>query len=116
VVWGTGSALRQFIYSHDLARLMVWVIREYNEVEPIILSVDEKDEISIKEAAELVVEAFEFKGDIIYDTTRSDGQYKKTASNAKLRKYLPTFEFTPIKQAVKETVEWFCANYDTARK
>ncbi|GAB6028640.1 GDP-L-fucose synthase [Chamberlinius hualienensis] len=116
VVWGTGSALRQFIYSLDLARLMVWVVREYNEVEPIILSVDEKDEISIKEAAELVVEAFDFKGDIIYDTTRSDGQYKKTASNAKLRKYLPNFQFTPIKQAVKETVDWFTANCDRARK
>lgn len=116
VVWGTGSALRQFIYSLDLARLMIWVLREYAEVEPIILSVDEKDEISIKEAAELVVEAMDFGGDVIYDTTRSDGQYKKTASNAKLRKYLPEFQFTPIKKAIKETADWFSSNYDSARK
>ena len=37
-VWGSGCALRQFIYSVDLARLFVWVLREYNEVEPIIAS------------------------------------------------------------------------------
>ncbi len=37
-VWGSGRALRQFIYSLDLARLFLWVLREYNEVEPIILS------------------------------------------------------------------------------
>ena len=38
MVWGTGRPLRQFIYSLDLARLMVWVLREYTEVEPVILS------------------------------------------------------------------------------
>jgi GDP-L-fucose synthase len=48
-----------------LARLFIWVLREYDEVDPIILSVDEKDEISIKEAAEAVVEAMDFKGEII---------------------------------------------------
>jgi len=115
-IWGTGSALRQFIYSLDLARLMVWALRNYDDVEPIILSVDETAEITIKEAAQLVVEAFDFKGDIVYDTTRSDGQHKKTASNAKLRQHLPEFQFTPVKQAIKETVDWFVANIDIARK
>ena len=37
-VWGTGAPLRQFIYSLDLARLIVWVLRDYPEIEPIILS------------------------------------------------------------------------------
>ncbi|XP_022238047.1 GDP-L-fucose synthase-like isoform X2 [Limulus polyphemus] len=115
-IWGSGKPLRQFIYSLDLARLMLWVLREYDEIEPIILSVDEKDEVSIKEAAEMVTEAFEFKGEVIFDTSRSDGQMKKTASNSKLRKYLPNFKFTNMKQAVKETVDWFQANYDTSRK
>uniref|UniRef100_T1JCL4 GDP-L-fucose synthase n=1 Tax=Strigamia maritima TaxID=126957 RepID=T1JCL4_STRMM len=116
VVWGSGNALRQFIYSLDLARLMIWVLRSYDEIDPIILSVDENDEISIKQAAELITKAFKFEGKIIYDTTKSDGQHKKTASNAKLRKYLPDFQFTPIDQAIAETVDWFTANYQQARK
>ncbi|CAH1250097.1 GDP-L-fucose synthase-like [Branchiostoma lanceolatum] len=115
-VWGTGSPRRQFIYSYDLARLMVWVLKDYQEVDPIILSVGEEDEISIKECAELVVEAMDFKGEVIFDTTKSDGQFKKTASNAKLRKYQPDFKFTPIKQALKETCDWFTENYGIARK
>ena len=38
IVWGTGAPRRQFIYSLDLARLFVWVLRHYDEVDPIILS------------------------------------------------------------------------------
>ncbi|XP_041423643.1 GDP-L-fucose synthase-like [Xenopus laevis] len=95
-IWGTGQPRRQFIYSLDLARLFIWVLREYNEVEPIILSVGEEDEVSIKEAAESIVAAMEFKGELIFDSTKSDGQFKKTASNHKLRKYLPDFQFTPF--------------------
>lgn len=116
VVWGSGTPRRQFIYSLDLARLFLWVLREYDEVEPIILSVDEEDEVSIKESAEAVAQALEFKEKIIYDTSRSDGQFKKTASNAKLRRYRPDVTFTPFNQALKETCDWFVSNYDTARK
>ncbi|GAB5584304.1 GDP-L-fucose synthase [Prionailurus iriomotensis] len=95
----------------DLARLFIWVLREYDEVEPIILSVGEEDEVSIQEAAEAVVEAMDFRGEVT-----SDGQFKKTASNGKLRTYLPDFRFTPFKQAVKETCAWFTHNYEQARK
>ncbi|XDA79382.1 hypothetical protein R6Z07F_009403 [Ovis aries] len=115
-VWGTGRPRRQFIYSLDLARLFIWALREYNEVEPIILSVGEEDEVSVQEAAEAVVEAMDFHGEVTFDTTKSDGQFKKTASNAKLRAYLPDFRFTPFKQAVKETCAWFTDNYEQARK
>lgn len=52
----------------------------------------------------------------MFDTTKSDGQYRKTASNKKLRSFLPDFEFTPIYQAIRQTAEWFEANYETCRK
>ncbi|MCI4393529.1 hypothetical protein PGIGA_G00158370 [Pangasianodon gigas] len=115
-VWGSGQGLRQFIFSVDLARLCVWVLREYNEIEPIILSVGEEEEMSIKDVVDVIVKAFGFTGPVIYDTSKSDGQLKKTASNAKLRRYLPNFAFTPFYTAVKETCDWFAANYDSARK
>lgn len=38
MIWGSGKPLRQFIYSIDLAKLIIWVMREYEEIEPIILS------------------------------------------------------------------------------
>lgn len=115
-IWGTGKPLRQFIYSLDLARLFLRTLREYDDCTPIILSVDEADEVSIKQAAEMIVEAMDFKYGLEYDTTRSDGQYKKTASNAKLRNLWPDFEFTPMKEAIKQSCDWFVENYETARK
>lgn len=115
-VWGTGKPLRQFIYSEDLARLFVWVLREYDDPEPIILSVDEETEISIRDVVEAISDAMDFKGDIIFDTSKSDGQYKKTASNKKLRGLRPDFEFTPFREGVKKSVEWFVDNFDIARK
>lgn len=115
-VWGTGKPLRQFVYSMDLAKLMIWALREYNEISPIILSVGEADEVSIKDVADMVVEAFDFKGGVVYDTSKADGQFKKTAHNGKLKKYLPDFQFTPVRQGIKETVDWFIENYETARK
>jgi len=115
-VWGTGSPRRQFIYSHDLARLMIWVLRSYEETEPIILSVGEEEEISIKEAAECIMEAMKYEEPLQFDTSKSDGQFKKTADNKKLMTYLPDFKFTPFKEAVEETCNWFVKNYTEARK
>ena len=57
-----------------------------------------------------------FSGEIKYLTDKADGQYKKTASNAKLRRYLPEFKFTPLDVALKDTVQWYEKNYDTARR
>lgn len=112
---GTGKPLRQFIYSLDLARLFLWALREYDEIEPVILSVDEQSEVSIKQLAEELTNAFNFQGNIVFDTTKADGQFKKTASNAKLRKYLPDFKFTPFAEAIKQTVDWYTKNHEIAR-
>ena len=45
VIWGSGTPLRQFIFSEDLGALMVWALREYDSIEPIILSVPEEAEV-----------------------------------------------------------------------
>ncbi|KAH9578807.1 NAD-dependent epimerase/dehydratase [Trypanosoma melophagium] len=115
-VMGTGKPLRQFIYSEDLAELMIWVLREYTEVEPIILSVGESDEVSIADVVKMIAEAIDFKGEIIFDTSKADGQFKKTADNSKLRRYLPNYKFTPMNEGIKRSVDWFLENYEKARK
>ncbi|KAI8610492.1 hypothetical protein BC830DRAFT_1145541 [Chytriomyces sp. MP71] len=116
IVGGTGAPLRQFIFSEDLARLFIWVLREYDEVSPIILSVPEKDEVSIRYVAESIAEVMGFNGRLVWDATRSDGQFKKTACNDKLMRLLPGFEFTSFKDALAQSVDWFVENYETARK
>ncbi|KAI3656694.1 hypothetical protein MP638_005872 [Amoeboaphelidium occidentale] len=115
-VSGSGTPLRQFIYSRDLARLTIWTLREYSEIDPIILSVGEEDEVSIKTVAEQIVQTVGFTGDFSFDTSKADGQFKKTASNKKLKQLFPDFKFTPFDVALKESVEWFVENYEKVRK
>lgn len=115
-IWGSGKPLRQFIYSEDLARLFIWVLRNYHSAEPIILSVGEEDEVTIRDVVEAIAEAMDFKGEIKYDTSKADGQYKKTASNQKLKDLYPALKFTPMKEGIKKSVDWFVKNYDVARK
>ncbi|GLE02204.1 hypothetical protein PINS_up011042 [Pythium insidiosum] len=95
VVWGSGAPLRQFIFSRDLAKLLLWVLDEYESIEPIILSVDEEDEVSIKDVALTIADVMQFDGKVVFDDSKADGQLKKTASNAKLRRLLPAFQLHP---------------------
>jgi len=116
VIWGSGKPLRQFIYNVDLGELIVWVLREYKEIDPVILSVAEDEEVSIEQAARAVVKGMKFTGEVKFDTTKSDGQFRKPASNAKLLKLLPEYKFTSLEDGLAETCAWFEANYDKARK
>ena len=114
VVWGSGTPLREFIYSKDIAKLSEWALDNYSESEPIIFS--NSNEISIKDLVDLLVNEFNFKGKVIFDKTKPDGQFRKPSDNSKLKSYLPNFEFTPIEQGLKETINWFIENYDKTRK
>jgi|TARA_A100001201_G_scaffold125485_1_gene109801 GDP-L-fucose synthase len=114
VIWGSGNPLREFIYSKDIGKLIIWALEHYNEPEPIIFSPSE--EISIKDLVDLIVKAVGFTGKVIFDTTKPEGQFRKPSDNSKLRSYLPDFEFTPIETGIKETVEWFETNFEHARK
>jgi GDP-L-fucose synthase len=113
-IWGSGNPLREFVYSEDMGKLINWSADNYEEESPIIFS--NSNEISIKQLVYTVVEAYNFTGDIIFDTSKPEGQYRKPTDNTKLKSYLPDFKFTPLKDGVKKTVDWFVENYEGCRK
>jgi GDP-L-fucose synthase len=114
VVWGSGKPLREFIYSKDIAKIAEWALFNYEGTDPLIISGDE--EISIKDLVGLLVDEFKFKGKVVFDKTKPDGQLRKPSDNSKIKELLPDFKYTPFEQGIKETVNWFIENYDTARK
>lgn len=116
VVFGSGKPLRQFIYSVDLAKLMMWCVENYDDVVPIILSPNESDEVSIGEVARQIARCFDYEDRISFDTSRSDGQYKKTASNQKLIDLYGEYKFTTLSDGISKSVEWFQQNYNILRK
>ena len=114
VVWGSGKPLREFIYSEDVARLTEWALENYNEEEPIIFSTS--DEISVGNVAEMIVYYIGFKGKLVFDDEKPDGQFRKPSDNSKLLSYLPDFKFTPMEEGIEKSVNWFMENYEEARK
>jgi GDP-L-fucose synthase len=116
VVAGSGKPLRQFIYSEDLAKLFMWVLESYNDNTSIILSVGEKDEVSIGFIAKLIAKSFDYDNMITFDETKPDGQFKKTADNSKLISLINNFDHTKISDGIEKSVKWFCDNYSFCRK
>lgn len=116
IVSGTGKPLRQFIYSEDLAELMLWTLENYNDTESIILSVNESNEVSIEEIAREIARNYDYEHNLVFDTSRPDGQYKKTADNNKLCKLYGEYQFVDIRIGIKKSVEWFIENYESCRK
>lgn len=114
IVRGTGSPLRQFIYSTDLAKLIMWTLENYND--NIILSVSENDEVSIKEVAYIIAKGFDYEERLVFDASFSDGQYKKTADNSLLMENNKNFNFTKIEDGIKKTIDYFIKNFDKIRK
>ena len=119
VVRGTGKPLRQFIYSVDLAKLILFSLKNVDR-ENIILSVPEIQEVSIEYVARLIARAFNYESFMVFDDSFADGQYKKTADNSKLMNlfYLmnESFEFTHMEHGIQSSVDWFVENYEIARK
>ena len=113
-IWGSGKPLREFIFSKDVAKLTEWVLYNYNENDAIILSTSE--EISIMDIVDIIVELMNFKGHVIFDSSKPDGQFRKPSDNSKIKNYLPDFKFTPLYDGLKETIEYFEKNYTIIRK
>ena len=111
-MWGSGTPLREFIHSEDVANLTRMILdSNYDGEEPIILSTSE--EITIKEVVNTIVDAFEFNGEVVWMTDKPDGQHRKPSDNSKLINLFPEYKFKPFKQGIKETVNWFIENYET---
>jgi GDP-L-fucose synthase len=83
------------------------IIANYNSVGPVNISTGVGT--SIAELAEMILKATKFKGKLVFDKTKPDGQMHKTLDNSKLLSILNTDEinFTPIEEAIGRTVEWF---------
>tara|TARA_R100000908_G_C3747048_1_gene142190 strand:+ start:1009 stop:1917 length:909 start_codon:yes stop_codon:yes gene_type:complete len=113
-VWGSGKPLREFIFNKDVAKLTRWVLENYNENEPIILSTSE--EVSIKNLVDIIISEMNYKGNVKWLSDKPDGQLRKPSDNKKIKNYLPDYKFTPIETGIRETVKWFEDNYPNIRK
>jgi GDP-L-fucose synthase len=114
VVWGDGSPLREFTYSDDLAKILICLMEKYNSPEPI--NVGNTSEYSLKSVVETLCNVMDYKGEIIWDTSKPMGQHKKPSSNKKLLNLgWDPEDYSDLKQSLTITYKWFKMNYPHLR-
>jgi GDP-L-fucose synthase len=113
-IWGDGSPLREFTYSGDIAKILLFLLENYNEAEPI--NIGNTNEISIKEAVEIIKNEFEYDGKIFWNTQKPSGQFKKPSSNKKLLDLgWKEHDYTEFNKGIKLTCNWFKNSYPNIR-
>lgn len=107
-LWGTGSAMREFLHVDDLASASLFLMQNYNDSS--IVNVGTGEDVTIKELAEKIKNVVGYKGEIIWDTSKPDGTPRKLLDVSKLHK-LGWKHTVPINDGITGTYEWFKENY-----
>lgn len=105
VLWGTGKATREFLYVEDAARGIIMAAEEYNGAEPVNLGAG--FEISIADLAALIKEIVGFDGELVYDTTKPDGQPRRSLDTSRAEKEFGFRAEMQFRQGLERTAEWF---------
>lgn len=118
IIKGSGNSFRQFVFSEDFAKIIIKFVdlKLNKQFNTLIVGPSIKEEITIKQLVEKLTILFKFEGVIVYDTSYSDGQIKKTVDSVELLNYIPDFEFTELNTGLTETINYFIKNYNCVRK
>jgi len=105
VVWGTGKATREFLYVEDASEAIILALEKYNKPDPV--NIGTGCEISIKDLVKLIAKLTGFKGRIIWDTTKPDGQPRRCLDTKKARKEFGFKAKTSLEEGLKKTIRWY---------
>ena len=108
VVWGTGSATREFLYVDDAARGIVLAAERYDDPDPVNLGAG--FEIAIKDLAELICELMGYEGELRWDATKPDGQPRRQLDTSRARERFGFAAGTDFRTGLRETIDWYRAH------
>jgi GDP-L-fucose synthase len=108
VLWGDGSPTREFLYARDAAEGLLLAAERYNGPEPFNLGSGQ--EIQIKELARLIAQMTGFKGEVIWDTSKPNGQPRRSLDTSRAEQYFGFRARTPLEQGLRLTIEWYNEN------
>ncbi|MBI3601386.1 MAG: GDP-L-fucose synthase [Candidatus Omnitrophica bacterium] len=111
MVWGTGKATREFLYVDDAARGIILAAEKYNSPEPVNLGAG--FEISIKDLVGLIVKLTGFKGEVVWDKTKPDGQPRRCLDTSRAQKEFGFKAKTRFEQGLKKTIAWYLKHQES---
>ena len=112
-LWGTGTPLREFLYSDDMADACVFLLEHYDGLEHVNIGTGK--EVTIKQLAELVKKTVGYEGEIVWNSDMPDGTPRKLTDVSKLHS-LGFMHKIELEEGVKLAYDWFKENIDIARK
>ena len=107
VCWGTGNATREFLFVEDCARAIVLATERYDDPEPVNLGAG--FEIGIRELAELIAEQTGFKGTLVFDRSKPDGQPRRMLDVSRAEKRFGFKATTDFRAGLRRTIDWYRA-------
>lgn len=111
-LWGSGEASREFLYVKDAAEAIVAATERYDSGDPV--NIGAGFEITIRALAEKIREATGFSGEIVWDSSKPDGQPRRMLDTSRARKEFGFEATTALEEGLRATVEWFETGFDPA--
>ncbi|VVB99044.1 GDP-L-fucose synthase [uncultured archaeon] len=108
VVWGTGKATREFLYVADAAEAIVLAAEKYEKAEP--MNIGSSTEISIKALAEMIGRLTGFRGEIVWDSSKPDGQPRRKISSERIKAEIGFVSKTGFEEGLMKTIEFYKSN------
>ncbi len=109
VVWGDGSPTREFLYVDDAAEAVMLATERYDGSEPV--NIGSGMEISIRDLAHLIAEETGFKGRLVWDASKPNGQPRRCLDVSKAEKLFGFRARTQFREGLRRTVEWYAAQF-----
>jgi len=104
-VWGDGSASREFLYAGDCAEAIALAIENYNSPEP--LNIGTGEEILIKDLVHMIRDVVGFKGEVVFDPTKPNGQPRRCLDTSRAKKELNFTATTSFEEGLLKTYNWY---------
>jgi GDP-L-fucose synthase len=112
VVWGDGSATREFLYAEDAAEGIALATERYDKPEPVNLGAS--FEISVRDLVTLIAEATRFTGRVTWDTTKPNGQPRRKLDTSRAAREFGFAASVDFREGLRRTVEWYTAQRNVA--
>ncbi|MBV9083512.1 MAG: GDP-L-fucose synthase [Acidobacteriaceae bacterium] len=111
-VWGTGTPRREFLHVDDLASAAVFLMLHHND--PAIVNIGTGEDVTIRELAQMVADATEYRGNIVFDPSKPDGTARKLLDVSRVHA-LGWRHSIPLAEGIRTTYRWFLENVESAR-
>ncbi len=111
-IWGTGIAIREWLYAADFARIVLHILKDINNsVYDTPVNIAQEHGLSVKELVDLILKNVSYKGETFYNKNMPDGAPRKVMSKYRFEQVFPGFSFTPFDEGIAETAKYYKSVY-----